>query len=126
MVQEFLQQAILKGNKSTVLKPLRWLIGLSFSATLILAVSDSATWLLIVFMSLSVISVILFIFAYVFCLLKSPENLRSEKYTIQKMAIERGIIGDDIVGQIEIESKKDILILDQSEAIDSDDKTDEA
>ena len=38
---------------------------------------------------------ILFLFAYVFCLLKDRDALRSEKFSIRKMEIERGIYGDN-------------------------------
>ena len=108
MIKEFLQKAIVNGNKSTILLPLRWLIGLSFSATLISEFIDAPKWMIIMFAIVSGLGIILFLFTYIYSLINYPENLRSEKYTIQRMAIERGIFGDDIVGQTKVETEKDI------------------
>lgn len=118
MIKEFLQKAIVNGNKSTILLPLRWLIGLSFSATLIAVLIKAPNWMTIMFSIVSGLAIILFLYAYIYSLLNNPENLRSEKYTIQRMAIERGIFGDDIVGQIKVETKDDIKEFEEKPAKD--------
>lgn len=63
---------------------------------------------------ISALSITLFLYAYVYSLIKNPENLRSEKFTIQRMALERGIFGDSITGQIKVETEKDIKQLEDS------------
>lgn len=113
MIKEFLSKAIVSGNKSTVLLPLRWLIGLSFSGTLIAAGISAPQWILIMFSIVSGLATLLFLYAYIYSLIKQPENLRSEEYTIQKMAIERGFFGDDIVGQIKIETEEDVKLIEE-------------
>lgn len=113
MIKEFLTKAIVNGNRSTILLPLRWLIGLSFSGILIASGISAPNWILILFAATSGLAILLFCFAYLYSLIKQPENLRSEKYTIQKMVIERGFVGDDIMGQIKIETKKDALLLEE-------------
>jgi len=55
---------------------------------------------IVVFLGLSVC---LYLGAYTYCLVKDREALRSEKYTIQKLAIEKGFIGDSITGVFPIE-----------------------
>lgn len=45
-----------------------------------------------------VASVPLYGFAYVYCLLYDRDALRSERYSLQKMAIEHGMIGDSKTG----------------------------
>ena len=35
---------------------------------------------------------------YIYCLINDRDSLRSEKFTIQKLAIEKGIMGDDVTG----------------------------
>lgn len=111
MIKEFLSKAIVNGNKSTVLLPLRWFVGISISATIITAGISAPIWLIIIFSILSSLSALLFIFAYVYCLLNNPDSLRSEKYTIQKMAIQKGFWGDDIAGAVKIETKEDLGLL---------------
>ena len=39
-----------------------------------------------------------FFFVYIYCLINDRDSLRSEKFTIQKLAIEKGIMGDDVTG----------------------------
>ena len=34
----------------------------------------------------------------IYCLINDRDSLRSEKFTIQKLAIEKGIMGDDVTG----------------------------
>ena len=38
------------------------------------------------------------IIVYIYCLINDRDSLRSEKFTIQKLAIEKGIMGDDVTG----------------------------
>lgn len=76
-----------KGQKSNVMNPL---IGITsvFIAGSIISHRFDVTYLTIVLIGLSVISGLGFIIGYFFCLFKNPDLLRSEKYNIQKSALE--------------------------------------
>jgi hypothetical protein len=50
------------------------------------------------FAIMTVVTFILFIGAYIYCLFNDREALRSETYSIQKLAIERGFVGDSATG----------------------------
>jgi hypothetical protein len=52
----------------------------------------------------------------VFCLLKDPDALRSERYVLHKMAIEHGIYGDSRIGLIE-PSAEHPAIIEQSNSV---------
>lgn len=88
-------------SRSDVLKPLAWLIGILSALTVFLAVAKAPEWLLIWTAVPLLCAVALYGAAYVFCLLKDRDALRSEKYTLHKMAIEHGIYGDSKIGLIE-------------------------
>lgn len=45
-----------------------------------------------------VVAILIFFFAYIYCLFTDKDAIRSEKYSIQKMAIEKGIFGDSNSG----------------------------
>lgn len=45
---------------------------------------------------------LIYLASYIIYALKNPDALRSEKYTLSKMAIEKNLIGDDISGLIEV------------------------
>jgi hypothetical protein len=88
-------------SRSDVLKPVAWLVGLLVTLTLGLTIGGVPHWLLIVSSSLLGASVLLYVGAYLFCLIVDRDSLRSEKYSLQKMAIEHGIYGDNRTGIIE-------------------------
>ncbi len=88
-------------SRSDVLKPLAWLIGMLATATVVMVLDKPPEWLLIALVVILILCVILYGCAYVFCLLKDPDALRSEKYVLHKMAIEHGVYGDSRIGLIE-------------------------
>ncbi|ENG7518035.1 hypothetical protein ABVD55_001180 [Vibrio harveyi] len=63
--------------------------------------AETDRWLLILLATLTVVSVILYVFAYIYFMFKNPDALRSEKFNIEKMAIQKGIVGDSQLGVIE-------------------------
>jgi predicted membrane channel-forming protein YqfA (hemolysin III family) len=95
-----LQQALQRNAKSTALKSLGWLIALLLPSTIAASHYGNDKWLVVMLAILVCLSVVVYIAAYVFFALTNPDLLRSEKFTIQKMAIQQGIIGDDISGYI--------------------------
>lgn len=85
-------------SRSDVLKPLAWLIGILTFSTVLLVTASAPHWLLILFACLPPATVVLYIGAYIYCLLMDRDALRSEKYSLHKMAIEHNLIGDSTVG----------------------------
>jgi len=85
-----LQQAIVHGSRSTVLRPLGWLIGIL--ATLFLAAIrfQASAWMNAVIVALLGLGVLLYLGAFAYCLLTDKDALRAEKFSIQKLAIEKG------------------------------------
>jgi len=100
-------------TRSDVLRALIWP-----NAGLLLALVAALTrpapdWILLTLVSLLCGFMLLYAATYVFCLFKDRDALRSEKYKLQKMAIEHGLYGDDSIGLIDIpqppKGKKDIV-----------------
>jgi hypothetical protein len=44
---------------------------------------------------------VVFLAAYVFLLIKNPDALRSEEFSLSKMALEKGLIGDTTSGFVD-------------------------
>lgn len=99
-----LHQALASGSRSTVLKPLAWLIGLTLIGSIGSHRLGTPLWLANTIGVLSVVSIILYISAYIYFAVTDKDALRSEKYSIQKLAIQKGFIGDDQTGYIAIDS----------------------
>ncbi|VVE15125.1 hypothetical protein PIN31115_02833 [Pandoraea iniqua] len=84
------------GSRSTVLQPLGWFIGISFSASVALFSVHAPIWAGAAALGLAGLGAIVYLGAYGYFAVTDKDSLRSEKYGIQKMAIQRGIVGDDL------------------------------
>ena len=101
LVAAFLQQAARQGSRSTILRPLGWLIAILAALLTVTIRLDAAEWMKASITTLVCSSVVLYLCAYVYCLLNDKEALRSEKYAIQKLAIKKGFIGESGAGLVE-------------------------
>jgi len=99
-IKELFERSDASGSRSTILKPLTWFLSLIIGGLIISIKLKAPTGIIVLFAISVCLAILLFFFAYIYCLFKDPDALRSEKYSIQKMAIEKGIIGDNIVGII--------------------------
>ena len=97
-LQSFLKQAVTV-DRSSALRPLGWAMGLVLTATVASSPFGAPNWLTVVLSGLSGLLIVFYLFSYVYLLFKDRDALRSEKYVIQKLAIER--YGDNIAGFIE-------------------------
>jgi hypothetical protein len=99
MVSTLREQMNATLSRSDVLKPLAWLVGLLVAAAGLLVFSGKAPdWLLVTIGVSLAASVAIYVASYLYCLFKNPDALRSEKYSLHKMAIEHGIYGDSNAG----------------------------
>ena len=65
----------------------------------------------------------LYLGAYVYCLVTDRDALRSETYTIQKMAIEKGFVGDSLTGVLSLDTDvRGRMIESTSDVASEDDK----
>jgi hypothetical protein len=85
-------------SRSDVLKPLAWLIGILTGATALFLYAKAPDWLIAALGASLLTSVFLYFGSYLFCLFKDRDALRSEKYSLNKMAIQHGVYGDSSVG----------------------------
>ena len=101
------QQATAQGSRSTVLRPLGWLASICTVGIVVLVELKAPAWIVAIFVAGFIAAVLLYLGAYAYCLFVDRDSLRSEKYSIQKLAIEKHIVGDSTVGILEIEETLD-------------------
>ncbi len=68
-------------------------------------------WLLVTLSVFLGFCVVLFLGSYTFFAIKNPDALRSERFTLSKMAIEKNLIGDNDVGLTAISELEDTKIV---------------
>lgn len=85
------------------MKPLSWLLAILLTATLVSFIPDPPVplWVSICLVTMDCLAFLLFAGAYIFFMTKDPDALRSEKFNIEKMAIQQSMTGDSEHGVLE-------------------------
>ena len=97
-----LSHSAASGSKTTALSPLHMMLALVLSGFLVSALSNLPTWVISFFGYASAGVLMLEAGAYVYLLVNDRDALRSERFTIAKMRIERGVMGDTSSGFHEV------------------------
>jgi hypothetical protein len=101
LIKSFLQQANAMGTRSTVLTDLRWFAAIILSALLGAIKFTAPYWVLVFLLIILGLIALVYLSAYIYFGIKCPDALRSEKFTLSKLAIERSVIGDSLAGFID-------------------------
>jgi hypothetical protein len=118
-IERILNRATMHGSRSTVLAPLTVALGVFLSGTLIsvlIKAPESLTW---VMAGCVVLCALTFLGAFIFCLITDKDSLRTEKFHLEKMAIEHGIIGDSTAGIIQVADGRSANDIDQLTRIEA-------
>lgn len=91
--------------------PLGWLVFILMLGIGVCLQLGAPPWLLYVASGLFVAAVFVYLGAFVFFSLRNPDALRSERFSISKMAIEKSIRGDNISGLIDPSLVSDEVVL---------------
>src|SRR5712692_1602050 len=113
------QRADIGQSRSAITNPLQWAIAILIAGILLLWRAVDPGWILAVLTIFLCLFMLLFIGAYIYFSVKNPDALRSEHFALSKIAIEHGLIGDNLHGLID-ESKptpadKNLLLAGEAE-----------
>ena len=103
-IQSFLQQANARGSRSTALQPLQWALGMVLAAILVAGKFGAPSWILATLGVFGGVLIVSYLVAYFFLLMKDRDALRSERFQLSKMALERSITGDNLAGFLDPEN----------------------
>lgn len=104
LIQSFFSEASAKGARSTALHALQWVMAILLASLPILLFAEAPDWLFYVIICAFAAVMVTFLIAYIYLLFKDPDALRSERYSLSKMAIEHGLVGDSLSGLQEPET----------------------
>jgi hypothetical protein len=93
-----LQQANIGQSRSSVLNPLQWMLVILVFGIAVCLLGHAPLWLVILFAILLALVLALFLVAYVYFARVNPDSLRSEQFSLSKLAIEKGLLGDSLAG----------------------------
>ncbi len=106
ILKEMLARSISDGSRSNALKHLQWVIALLLTGCIWSTVKKTPEWVSISLLILLIVVVVSYLFSHFYFMFKDPDCLRSEKYSIEKMAIQRGYLGDSTSGMVELPKNK--------------------
>jgi hypothetical protein len=109
LIRSLLQQATAQGSRSTALNPLGWALAIILSALLGSVFDHPPGWLAPSLAAGAGLVVVAYIVAYFFLLMNDRDALRSERFQLSKIALERSVIGDNIAGFLEPEQQPPLL-----------------
>jgi hypothetical protein len=107
LFRSLLQQATAEASRSTALKPLGWLVAMLLTSTLASFYYELPFGLGLTLLIISVVAILIYLGAYLYLLRFDRDALRSEKYSLQKIALEKGVFGDSITGSVDLTAVKD-------------------
>jgi hypothetical protein len=103
LIKAFFQQATVQGARSTVLRPLAYLLSICAASVLGAVYLQAPFWLVVLLAVFTGLTILLYMGAFVYCLFKDRDALRSERFSIQKLAIQKGFVGDSTSGVFTID-----------------------
>jgi hypothetical protein len=101
--------ASVRGSRSTALKDLCWLVAIVLAALLAASGAGAPDYVVKLLAGAAGLVILLTCGTYVYLLVKNPDALRSESYTLEKMRIEieKGMIGDTTSGFAQVRPGSD-------------------
>jgi hypothetical protein len=100
-LRHFLDAARADSTKSSALAPLQWLIAICFAGAIGLGFSTGSVWIGGAMALLPCLLCVFYCYEYEKTRQTNPDALRSERYSLNKIAMEKGLIGDDRIGLLE-------------------------
>ena len=97
-VRTFLQSSAAQGSRTTVLGPMIWIVSLIAACAVGTSWLAQSEWAQYVVIGLLIFVCLAFVLCYVYFMLRNPDALRSEKFVIEKAALEQGLVGDSLRG----------------------------
>jgi predicted neutral ceramidase superfamily lipid hydrolase len=108
LIEALLQQAIAEGSRSTALKPLGWLLAMLLPSTLLSVWEKSSLWLAVFLAIVSMVVFAVYIGAFLYLLVHDRDALRSETYSLRKMAIQQGAAPDSVAALMESDEPRQV------------------
>lgn len=98
LIRSLFQQASAQGSRSTALNPIGWAFATILAALIASVTAHSPVWVTAVLAVFAGLILVVYLFGFLYLMIKDRDALRSERFTLSKMAIERSVIGDSLKG----------------------------
>lgn len=93
-----LQQSVGKGSRSTALQPLVWLMLIMAIVFFTCLKYHAPAWLLTAVLCMVAVVALVYLGSYVYLIFTNIDATRSERFTLEKLALQQSRTGDDRTG----------------------------
>ena len=101
-IRALISRSSASGGRSTALHPLGWLAGILTTGLIGAIAYKPPEWVLVTLAVFLGLTILVYLVTYIGFSIKNPDALRSEKFTLSKMALEKNLIGDSQFGLKEV------------------------
>jgi hypothetical protein len=111
------QRADIGQSRSAITNPLQWAMVILITGILLLWRAGAPAWVIQLTVLFLCLFMLLFIASYIYFSVKNPDALRSEHFALSKIAIEHGLVGDNLHGLMDetsLPEKEPLLLADDS------------
>jgi hypothetical protein len=102
IASRLLQQGIHSGSRSTVVTMLGWMAATLASCMIATVTFHAPDWMQVFVAVMFGADFATFLGTHIYFALVNPDALRSERFSIQKMAIQHRLVGDSVSGLFDI------------------------
>jgi hypothetical protein len=102
LFRSLFEQASAQGSRTTAVAPIGWALATVLAALTGTSFTNVNPWIPVVLAIFASLLLILYVGAYIYFMLKSPDSLRSERFTLSKMALEKSVKGDNLGGFVDV------------------------
>lgn len=110
LIAAWLSRADAKGNRTSIMTPITWVLGVMLSALVLCARSGTPGWLLVALAVATGLVLVVALVVYTYAALTKPDLLRTEHFTLRKMEIQKGYFGDSRTGLHSGETSVPVLV----------------
>jgi hypothetical protein len=108
-------QSFMHGSRSTALKALLYLDAFTLTGVIALQATHAPPWLSVFLAVAFGLAFLCTLAAYAYFMVINSDALRSEKFVIDKLSIEKGLVGDNATGLARLPAERTIRIGDTRE-----------
>lgn len=99
-------------SRSSALNPLQWVLAIFVGGVVGLATAKAPEWAIIGTGTCAMVDFVALLCAYFYFMWKDRDALRSESFSLQKLAMEKGLLGDNLQG---MRPASEIFVANQSD-----------
>lgn len=115
-LKSFFDLAEIGQSRSSITNPLQWMVVVLIIGLLAsLLIPHVPIWVIVILAICLLVVFGLFLYAYIYFMHTKPDVLRSENFHLSKMAIEHGLVGDNLQGLFKSDQILDKRAIDSRE-----------